>query len=301
LPGRHDDDWMSHAFTEMLSTELGADGSLRIVSDEAVALAKRDIALVDADSLAPATLSPLRKNPGADVVVLGSYTAIPGNPRKRIRLDIRVQDTLSGDTIAEDAVSGNEEELFEMAAHAGADLRTSLGIYPLAPEAAKRIRASLPANSEAVHHYSQGSAKLWAFDFMGAREELSKAVAADPNYPLAHSALSDAFWHLGYRSKASAEAKRALNPSTQLPEEEQLVIAGQYARSLEDWPNAVKTYRTLFGLRPTISITDCSLLRRNCTQVRAKPCKLSKLCVRCLHLWDRMRGLTCSRPPPKSA
>jgi hypothetical protein len=177
---------------------------------------------------------------------LGSYTAILGNPRKHVGLDIRVQDTLSGDTIAEDAVSGNEEELFEMAAHAGADLRTSLGIYPLAPEAAKRIRASLSASSEAVRHYSQGSAKLWAVDFMGAREELSKAVAADPNYPLAHSALSDAFWHLGYRSKASAEAKRALNLSTQLPEQEQLVIAGQYARSLDDWPNAVKAYKTLF-------------------------------------------------------
>jgi eukaryotic-like serine/threonine-protein kinase len=249
LPGRHDDDWMSHAFTEMLSTELGADGSLRIVSDEAVAVAKRDIALADADSLAPATLSRLRKNPGADVVVLGSYTAIPGNPLKRIRLDIRLQDTLSGDTIAEDAVSGSEEEFFEMAAHAGADLRTSLGIYPLAPEAAQRIRASLPANSEAVRHYSQGSAKLWAFDFMGAREELSKAVASDPNYPLAHSALSDAFWHLGYRSKASAEAKRALDLSTRLPQEEQLVIAGQYARCLGDWANAIKTYKTLFELR----------------------------------------------------
>jgi eukaryotic-like serine/threonine-protein kinase len=249
LRGRHEDDWMSHAFSEMLSTELGADGSLRIVSDEAVAIAKRDIAIVDADSLASATLTRLRKNPGADVVVLGSYTPIPGKLLKRIRLDIRVQDTLSGDTIAEDAVSGTEEELFEMAAHAGADLRTSLGIYPLAPEAAQRIRASLPANSEAVRHYSQGSAKLWAFDFMGAREELSKAVAADPNYPLAHSALCDAFWHLGYRLKASAEAKRALDLSTQLPEEEQLIIAGQYARSLEDWPNAVKTYKTLFRLR----------------------------------------------------
>jgi len=249
LPGRHDDDWMSHAFTDMLSTELGADGSLRIVSDEAVAVAKRDIALADADSLAPATLTRLRRNPGADLVVLGSYTPIAGNPLKRIRLDIRVQDTLSGDTIAEDAVSGNEEELFEMAAHAGADLRTSLGIYPLAPEAAQRIRASLPANSEAVRHFSQGSARLWAFDFMGAREELSKAVAADPNYPLAHSALSDAFWHLGYRSKAAAEAKRALDLSKQLPQEEQLVIAGQYTRSLEDWPNAVKTYKTLFELR----------------------------------------------------
>lgn len=249
LPGHRDDDWMSHAFTEMLSTELAADGSLRIVPDEDVALAKRDIAMADADSLALVTLGRLRRNPGADVVVLGSYTAIPGRPLKRIRLDIRVQDTLTGDTIAEDAVSGNEEELFEMVSRAGADLRTSLGIYPIGSEAASRLRAALPANSAAIRHYSEGSARLWLFDFVGAREELSKAVAADPSYPLAHSALSDAFWHLGYRSKATAEAQRALTLSTRLSQEEQLVIAGQYARTLADWPTAVKTYKTLFDLR----------------------------------------------------
>ena len=40
-------------------------------------------------------------NPGADVVVLGAYTLLPGKGENRIRLDIRLQDTAAGETIAE--------------------------------------------------------------------------------------------------------------------------------------------------------------------------------------------------------
>jgi eukaryotic-like serine/threonine-protein kinase len=250
LPGRHDDDWMSSAFTEMLGTELGAGGSLRIVSDEDVARAKRDLATGDQETLSQSTLKRLRKDPGADDVVVGSYTAIDVKGSKRIRLDVRVQDTETGDTVAEDAVSGTEEELFEMVARAGADLRTGLGVYPLQPDDANQVRASLPVNNAAVKAYSEGIAKMWAFDFVGARGDLMKALKADPDYPLAHAALSDVFAHLGYFAKSVLEAKLAVDLSKRLPREQQLLISGQYAKANLDWPSAINTYKSLFGMRP---------------------------------------------------
>ena len=78
LAGRPDDNWLSTAFTEMLSTELAAGGGLRMVPGEDVARAKRELPLADEDTLAKATLERLRTNPGADVVVLGAYTLLPG-------------------------------------------------------------------------------------------------------------------------------------------------------------------------------------------------------------------------------
>ncbi|HEY2819906.1 MAG TPA: winged helix-turn-helix domain-containing protein [Candidatus Acidoferrum sp.] len=249
LPGRHDDDWMSGAFTEMLGTELGAGGSLRIVSDEDVARAKRDIATGDQETLSQSTLKQLRKDPGADDVVVGSYAAISTKGEKRIRLDIRVQDTETGDTVAEDVVSGTDEELFEMVSRAGADLRTSLGVYPLQPDDANQVRASLPVNNAAVKAYSEGMTKLWAFDFVGARDDFTKSLNADPNYPLAHAALSDAFWHLGYTAKSISAAKHAVDLSKRLPQEQQLLISAQYAKATGDWPAAVNTYKSLFDLR----------------------------------------------------
>ncbi len=250
LAERRDDDWLSTAFTEMLSTELAAGGGLRLVPGEDVARAKRELPLADEDTLAKSTLDRLRTNPGADVVVLGAYILLPGKDENRIRLDIRVQDTAGGETIAEQALTGSEDKLFEMAARAGAELRQSLGVNSVSAEAISAARAALPSNQEAVRLYAEGRAKLWAFDFQGARDLLLKAVAADPNYPLAHSALSEAWWHMGYESKARGEAQRALDLSQHLPQEERLLVEGQYRRATEDWPKTVQAYQTLFGLFP---------------------------------------------------
>jgi DNA-binding winged helix-turn-helix (wHTH) protein/tetratricopeptide (TPR) repeat protein len=250
IPGRKDDDWLSQAFTEMLSTELAAGGSLRVVSDEDIARSKRELTLGDEDTLAKPTLARLRKNPGADVVVVGSYTPLPGKDQDRIRLDVRLQDTASGETIAEDAVTGSKEDLFEIATRAGADLRKSLGVNAISLDSTNAVRASLPASQEAVRFYSEGRAKLWMFDFVGARDLLAKAVKVDPEYPLAHSALSDALWHLGYAAKSVAEAKRAIELSGSLPEEERLRIEGSYRGTMSDWSGAVDAYRTLFQLHP---------------------------------------------------
>ncbi len=250
LAGRPDDNWLSTAFTEMLSTELAAGGSLRLVPGEDVARAKRELPLADEDTLAKSTLERLRTNPGADVVVLGSYTLLPGKDENRIRLDIRLQDAAAGETIAEQALTGSEDRLFELAAQAGADLRQSLGANAVSAEAINAARLSLPSNQEAVRLYAEGRAKLWGFDFQGARDLLIKAVAADPNYPLTHSALSEAWWHLGYAGKARTEAQQALDLSQHLPQEEQLLVEGQYRRAIADGPKTVQAYQTLFHLFP---------------------------------------------------
>jgi DNA-binding winged helix-turn-helix (wHTH) protein/tetratricopeptide (TPR) repeat protein len=250
LPGRPEDNWLSAAFSEMLNTELAAGGDLRLVSGEDVARAKRELPLNDEDSLAKATLERLRKDPGADVVVVGSYTALPGSGTNRIRLDIRAQDTAAGETIAEDSITGNESDLFDMAHRAGVRLRLSLGVASISPESTALVRASLPSSEKAVQLYTEGRSKLWAFDFLSARDLLIKAVAADPNYPLSHSALSEAWWHMGYGTKAKAEAQKALDLSAQLPQEERLLVEGQYRRAIGDWPKTVEAYQSLLNLFP---------------------------------------------------
>ena len=250
LAGRPDDNWLSIAFTEMLSTELAAGSGLRLVPGEDVARAKRELPLADEDTLSKATLDRLRTNPGADVVVLGAYTLLPGKTGNRIRLDVRLQDTAAGETIAEEALTGSEDKLFELAAHAGMDLRQSLGVGVISAEATSAMRASLPSNERAVRLYAEGRAKLWGFDFLGARDSLIKAIAADPGYPLAHSALSEAWWHEGYEGKAKEEAQQALELSQRLPREEQLLVEGQYRRAIADWPKTVQAYQSLFSLFP---------------------------------------------------
>ena len=250
LPGRPEDNWLSQAFAEMLNTELAAGGELRMVSGEDVARAKRELPLTDEDSLAKATLERLRKNPGADVVVVGSYTLLPNHGENRIRLDVRVQDTIRGDTIAEEALTGDENNLFELAAQAGARLRQSLGVGAISSDESNAARAALPSNEQAARLYAEGRAKLWAYDFLGARDLLVKAAAVDPNYPLVHSALSESLWHLGYSAKSRAEAQRAVELAGRLSQEQRLLVEGQYQRTFANWPKAVEAYQSLFHLFP---------------------------------------------------
>ena len=250
LPGRAEDNWLSPAFSEMLSTELASDGALRTVPGEDVARVKRELPLADEDSLAKTTLERLHINSGADFVVLGSYTALPGSGDRRIRLDIRVQDTVRGETIAEKSFTGSEGNLFELATQAGQTLRQSLGISSASAQASLQARAALPSNQEAVRFYTTGQERLWAFDYVHARDLLLKAVAADPGYPLAHAALADAWTHLGYALKARAEIGRARALYGNLGPEDRLLIDSQYYAASQDRSRAIDAYRQLFTQFP---------------------------------------------------
>jgi DNA-binding winged helix-turn-helix (wHTH) protein/tetratricopeptide (TPR) repeat protein len=250
LPGRPDEDWLPTAFSEMLSTELAAGGGLRIVSDEDVSRAKRDLQIGDAETLAKSTLASLRINPGADIVVVGSCTPIEEKGEKRLRVDIRLQDTALGETIAEEAFTGDEQSLFEVASQAGARLRARLGATPASAEAMNTARASLPSNQQAARLYAEGRAKLWDFDFLAARDLLLKAVAADPGNAGAHLALADAWSALGYGATAQEQAKRALDLSAKLSREEQLSTEGRYRELTRDWPKAIEIYRALTQFFP---------------------------------------------------
>jgi DNA-binding winged helix-turn-helix (wHTH) protein/tetratricopeptide (TPR) repeat protein len=250
LPGRPEDNWLSTAFCEMLNTELAAGGELRMVSGEDVARAKGELPLIDEDSLSQSTLKRLRTNPGADLVILGSYVMLPNGGEPKIRLDVRLQDTTGGDTIAEEAVSGNESDLFALVSNLGGKLRQSLGLAEPPEGTEMATRAALPSNEKAARLYAEGRARLWAFDFFGARHLLNGAIAADPDFPLAHAALSDVWWHTGYDAKARAEAQRALELSNHLSQEQHLLVEGQYRRTIQDWPKAIETYRSLFHLFP---------------------------------------------------
>src|SRR2546422_3466995 len=99
--------------------------------------------------------------------------------------------TASGETIATVSDTGTEAHLLDVVSHAGEQLRRKLGIGVVTATEAVAVKAALPSNSGATRLYSEGLARLRVFDALAARDALSKAVAADPNFALAHSALAE--------------------------------------------------------------------------------------------------------------
>jgi len=242
--------WLSPALAEMLTTELAAGQQLRMVPGENVARAKSDLALAETDSLAQDTLLRIRKNLGNDFVVLGSYLDLGKNSGAQIRLDIRIQDTASGETLASFAENGTEAQLLDLVARAGTELRAKLGAGTVSSDEAAKVRASLPANPDAARYYAEGLAKLRSFDNLGARDSLQKAVRAEPDFALEHAALAEAWSALGYDAKSVEEAKQAFDLSSNLPREQHLVIEGRYYEANRNWAKAVEIYRTLWNFAP---------------------------------------------------
>jgi tetratricopeptide (TPR) repeat protein/tRNA A-37 threonylcarbamoyl transferase component Bud32 len=248
LSGTPGTEWLSGGLAEMLSTELGAGGKLRIIAGENVARTKLELGLGNVDSLARDTLARLRSQLGTDAVVLGSYTTIDGPSGRQIRLDLRLQDASRGETTATVAETGTEAQLFDLVSRVGKRLRRELQVDEEGET--KEARAALPANTEATRLYSEGVNKLRSFDPVGARELLTRAVSADPNNALAHSGLSAAWSALGYDGKARDEAKAANDLVAGLPQEERLLIQGRYLETVQDWSHAAELYWNLWSLYP---------------------------------------------------
>jgi tetratricopeptide (TPR) repeat protein/TolB-like protein len=245
--GQQEAAWLATGLGEMLATELAAGSRLRVVPAENVARMKLELELGEFDSLAEDTLVRVRRHLGADLVVLGSYYALPG-PERRIRVDARLQGAAEGSPSV--SGSGTEAELFELVARLGADLRRELGVEPASAAESEEARAAFPAEPEAARTYSEGLARLRLFDAIAARDLFTRAATLAPRQPLPHAGLAAAWGELGYDERAREEAKLAHELASGLPREQRLAVEGRFREATRDWPRAAEVYRTLFEFFP---------------------------------------------------
>jgi tetratricopeptide (TPR) repeat protein len=240
------EDWHSIALAEMFTTELSAGSGLRTIPADRIARLRSELAPSGAELLSKESLGNIRRNLGCDLVLSGSYLAVGG----KFRVDIRLTDAASGEPAGSFTQTGNEADLLEIVASAGGRLRESLGLAPVSTQEKNAVRASAPASPEAVRLYAEGLRLLLRFEAPAAQARLADAIAADPKYPLAHSALAAAWSMLGYDARARSEAKTAYDLSGHLTREERLVVEGRYRQAVADWAQAIDVYRSLWRFYP---------------------------------------------------
>jgi eukaryotic-like serine/threonine-protein kinase len=250
LSTRPDTAWVSTALSEMLTTVVGAGEQLRTVPDETVARTKLDLGLSDVESLPPEAVAQVRNNLASDFIVLGSYLDQGKEKGGQIRLDLRLEDTVKGETVAAVSETGSEKTMIDLASQVGARLRQQFGLEKLSQLEADGVRAEVPSNPEAMRPYSQGLASTRAFDALSAQAFLSNAVAIDPGFPLAHSELARTWSSLGYDANAQQEAKKALDQAGNLSREKHLLVEARFYETSRDWAKAIEAYQTLFSFFP---------------------------------------------------
>lgn len=249
LSGSAGADWVSTALAEMLATELASAPGLRVIAGETVALMKRDLSLVATESLAPETLQRIGASLGADLVVVGSYLADDGADRAVLRLDLKLQDTASGEMVSGLAEIGSLDRLADLVAAAGVRLRERLGAPP--PDRSWTPAAShLPEDPEAVRLYAEGLGKLRRFEAAAARDLLLAAVEREPHQPLAHLALAEAWAALGHDAQALEAAGRAGSQVEDLPRALELWVEASHLAFMARWDEAIERYDALWVFIP---------------------------------------------------
>lgn len=250
VSGRPEDAWLATAFSEMLSTELAGGDKLRLVSGEDVANLRNSSPWSLTDTLDHGTTARIGNALNSDVLVLGSYLMIGDSDHGQLRLDVRMQDSRSGEILAEAAEVGSTQDLFRLVSRIGAKLRDRIGVEELQGSDEAGVLASLPLDPEVARLYSLGVAKLHDFDALAAKDLLQHAADADPKFSLVHSMLARAWAQLGYEQKHREEAKKALDLAADLPRAQRLLVEGEYYESLGKPDDAGSAYNTLFELFP---------------------------------------------------
>lgn len=238
------DAWIGDAIAEMLTTELGTGGKVRVASADQVARLKADQSLTDPYAITAAQLRSTQGALGVDSVVTGSFTVIGKDDLRLLRLDLRLLDAASGSVLATSGASGTETQLFDLVSRASGALRQQLGLANLSPSEIVEVSAALPKDREAVRLYTEGLARLRRLEFSAARVALEQAGKA-AEHPLIYSALSSSYSALGEEKRARDAATRAVALGGNLSRELKLIIEARLQESASQWEKAAESYRTL--------------------------------------------------------
>lgn len=251
LSANPNDAWLSTAFSDWLATELSVGDQLRTVPAENIARMKLELKLPELDSLGSDSLARIQKDLGNDYVVAGSYAMLGKDSGGTVRLDVRLLDARSGETLFATSETGTGENLFSLVSQAGENLRGRLGVRKVTQAEVAEVSLVLPSGSEAARFYSEGLTKLRVLNALEARGSLAKAVAAEPKFALAHSALATAWAQLGYDQNAVKEAKESFDlSSSSLPRAERLLVEGRYRELSHEEGKAIEIYQALFRFFP---------------------------------------------------
>src|SRR5262249_56110296 len=102
---------------------------------------------------------------------------------------------------------GREGGVGEVVWGGGERLREGLDVSPPSASERENARELLPKKGDVARLYAEGLAQLRLENCTAARGPLEQAVATDPSFALAHSALSQDLSCLGYDTRALEQAE----------------------------------------------------------------------------------------------
>jgi serine/threonine protein kinase/tetratricopeptide (TPR) repeat protein len=246
--GRPDTAWLSTQLSNALSRELRAGDKLRSFSTTLVDRTKTALLLEGSEAPSLETLARFGELLGCDFVVLGHYSVEESAGGSLLRLELRIQDTATGELLASLEDSGPLRTPLPLLSRVGSRLREALGVQGVIQETP--LERHLPSSLEALRLYNEAWVKLRHQDGAGSQALIEKVIALDPAPVGPHALLAHSLVVRGERGRAREELAKLLSRPEQLTLKERLQFEALYTAYAPDQKQAADIYQRLADLFP---------------------------------------------------
>ncbi len=211
--------WLDSGLTDMLTTNLAQVKGLEVLSTDRIMGAMQRVTK-DAKAMDPAQAQTVAHDAGADAFITGALLKVGPT---QLRLDVRAQDTNSGQIIFSDKLEGQDvQSIFGMVDRLTANIAANFLPSSEVPQKSPEIENASTSNVEAFRHYQLGLDLSNRYRTGEAIQELNEAVRLDPQFALAMVQLVSDYAISGDFKSAHDFTERALALQAHLPRYEQL-------------------------------------------------------------------------------
>ncbi len=240
--------WLDRGFSEMLTTNLAQTKGLDVLSTERVQSSLQRLGKKGAGEIDPAVAQAVARDIGADAFITGALLKVGPT---RLRLDVRVQDTQSGQILESEKLDGeNLQSIFGMVDSLTANIAGRFAQGGGAGVSAPMVEQTLTSNVEAYRHYQLGVEYGQRYMNHDAIRELTEAVRLDPQFALAYLQLSFNYLFVGDLRKADEFGQQVEKLQSRLPRHEQLLFQTSQTRRGKDLEGLVRGLETIVSEFP---------------------------------------------------
>ena len=248
--------WLNNGLTDMLTTNLAQIKGLDVLSTErvlgAVQRASKDGKSKDGQPMDPAQAQGVARDAGADAYITGALLKIGPT---QLRLDVRAQDTSTGQILFSDKLEGQDvQSIFSMVDRLTASIASSFLPASEVPQKAPEIEQASTSNVEAYRHYQMGIDYGRRYLTSDAIRELEEGVRLDPQFALAELRLSDQYRLEGDLRRSNELAIQVSQNQSRLPRYEQLTLQVLKAARSQDPEAEIATREQLVSEFPRQSL-----------------------------------------------
>ena len=247
-------DWLDRGLTEMLTTNLAQVQGLDVLSTERIQGSLQRVGKKDG-GIDPSQAQAVARDAGADAFITGALLKV--GPTK-LRLDVRVQDTQSGQVLDSHKIEGeNIQDIFGMVDSLTAHIAGHF--LPSSVAKAPAIEQALTSNVDALRHYQLGREYQTRYMTDESIRELEEAVRLDPQFASAYLLLAFDYSFQGDLRKAEETSRKVEPLQSRLPRREQLLFQANQASRSRDLEGLVHAEEAVLAEFPRESDTRSSL------------------------------------------